>query len=66
MVRINSMSKIEEVLYLLKHKKPQRYIADKLSISRPKPKERFQICNLIAFFSMSLITKTLYFQCYYF
>ena len=28
------MSKIEEVLYLLKHKKTQRYIADKLSISR--------------------------------
>ena len=28
------MSKIEEVLYLLKHNKTQRYIADRLSISR--------------------------------
>lgn len=33
-MRINTMSKIEEVLYLLKHHKTQRYIADRLSISR--------------------------------
>lgn len=33
-MRVNSMSKIDEVLYLLKHKKSQREIEKSLSISR--------------------------------
>ena len=33
-MRVNSMSKIDEVLYLLKHKKSQREIERILNVSR--------------------------------
>ena len=33
-MRVNSMSKIDEVLYLLKHKKSQREIERSLNVSR--------------------------------